>query len=326
MAGEIRTAHPIWKDKWINLGTDDVIPYTLQRGIEGVIYEGVAVKRPFEENNRININDIVSKYLRQSFPAEQYETFNPVKLYTEIDVAVTGQPTQQLEYRYDWSYDDTYNPYDYNEILCAPINGRLSPHQDFIFSMLGQNFLELPSITLTEIDAQGVETSQTINNDPNKNYRLAITPGTKTIKLDDKFTFQVTDGCEGYCLYYVNEYGGWDSLLLDGMGIRTDEYKRFSHKREYDNAVATNTGVVTYLNEITRKWELHTGYLTNGEGSRMHHLLSSPLVYLQDFTTDKILPVLITDEECRYKDYHNNGGQLVEYTINVEIARDYQRQ
>lgn len=136
--------------------------------------------------------------------------------------------------------------------------------------------------------------------------------------------FARQEGCYRYALHYINAYGGWDSIWLSS-GIITDAYSRKTAMRLYSNREISARGKVNFANPYTKKWELHTGWLLGNEGEKMHHLLGSTQVYLQDIQTDELLPVNITDNSCQYKTYRNNGGKLVDYTINCELAQNRER-
>lgn len=116
---------------------------------------------------------------------------------------------------------------------------------------------------------------------------------------------------KNYALYYVNAYGGWDSLAIRGNVTQTDKIQSQTYKNK------TN-GKVKYLNTITPSWQLYTDSMN--DGSKMHHLLESTEVYLHNLETDEIIPVVITDSECVYKTYANQGNARFHYTINVEAS------
>lgn len=123
------------------------------------------------------------------------------------------------------------------------------------------------------------------------------------------FKYQQTN--KNYALYYVNAYGGWDSLAIRGNAVQTDKIQSQTYKSK------TN-GKVKYLNQITPSWSLNTDSMS--DGSKMHHLLESTQVYLHNLETDEIIPVVITDTSCVYKTYSNQGNTRFHYTINVEAA------
>ena len=131
----------------------------------------------------------------------------------------------------------------------------------------------------------------------------------KDVVAVQKYVYKSTD--KNYALYYVNAYGGWDSLAIRGNITQTDNMQSQTYKNK------TN-GKVKYLNTITPTWQLYTDDMN--DGSKMHHLLESTEVYLHNLETDEIVPVVITDSNCVYKTYANQGNKRFHYTINVEAS------
>lgn len=64
--------------------------------------------------------------------------------------------------------------------------------------------------------------------------------------LVDVLQFTYGDGKKDYVLYYVNAYGGWDSLLVGGNVMKRDEFTSHTYRNK-------NRGKVKYLNEISEK-------------------------------------------------------------------------
>lgn len=135
-------------------------------------------------------------------------------------------------------------------------------------------------------------------------------------------TYRFVDTCARYALYYVNAYGGWDTLVMDGTDMEQDELTRHEATRVYDNNSIQNRGTVNHVNEIQKSWTLHTGYLTDEQSGRMHHLLNSVQVYLYDIESGSFLPVVLTGTSTEYKTYRNQGRRLVSYEIQARLAQD----
>lgn len=135
-------------------------------------------------------------------------------------------------------------------------------------------------------------------------------------------TYRFVDTCTRYALYYVNAYGGWDTLVMDGTDMERDELTRHEASRVYDNTDRQNRGTVNHVNDVQKSWKLHTGYLTDEQSGRMHHLLNSVQVYLYDMEEDAFLPVVLTGTSTEYKTYRNQGRRLVSYEIQARLAQD----
>jgi hypothetical protein len=141
------------------------------------------------------------------------------------------------------------------------------------------------------------------------------------VEINDS-TFILEDTCAKYALYYVNAHGGWDSFLIEGNTLEADTLKRYTREVVYDNRDIINRGIHNYVNEITKGFTFHTGWLTGDQGERMHHLINSTNVYMYDIAGQQMIPVTIPTTSCEYKTFKNQGNQLVNYTIQVQIAQN----
>ena len=77
-----------------------------------------------------------------------------------------------------------------------------------------------------------------------------------------------------------------------------------------------------YVNEVTKGFTFHTGWLLGDQGKMMYHLINSTDVYLYDIANEQMIPVTIPTTSCEYKTFKNQGNQLVNYTIQVQIAQN----
>ena len=138
-------------------------------------------------------------------------------------------------------------------------------------------------------------------------------------------TYRFVDTCARYALYYVNAYGGWDTLVMDGTDMEQDELTRHEATRVYDNNSIQNRGTVNHVNEIQKSWTLHTGYLTDEQSGRMHHLLNSVQVYLYDMESGTFVPVVLDGTTTEYRTYRNQGRRLVSYEVRARLAQTRMR-
>lgn len=316
---------PIWKDYQVDLGSSDSgIDYTIHTGLSNssatTIYEGTAYRRPGETSVLVKINDICADYLRQAFVAAEEL---PLSGYFSVWVnnSRKGNVFFYLNYEYKDGDIDKVTTY---ASAHAPITGRAVGGQRIWFTCLRDyaNAVlfgmggEIPeSFYLTDGAAQNVVRT------PDGDVGLAY------INLEDepqcrvRYTYRPRCG-ERYVLEYVNALGGIDCFTPEGLVRQTDSYSRRTITQEYDNANA-GRGTRNWRNDITRRWSIHTGWLTQDEASRMHHLLGSPLVQLYDLDTDEVLPVIVTNADCPYK-IQRDG--MIDYELIVELAQDMARQ
>ena len=332
---------PIWKDYFVTLGMRAVIPFRIrvqdQNG--NIIYNGKSHIKPGETNNSIRINDICADYLTNALPALSQAEFSalsfPLNFVVETFLeywTIAGQ----VQFMNDWSYDDSYNPATMG--MSFPVNGRIDSRQWLVYTAYNASTI---TATLTFTDGTTsqviipVEISADFSDDFNTDFaRSARAAGSGTAVFDlsawdnvasvtiNGKTWEVVTDCREWVVYYVNAYGGWDSLLIEGNAIETDSLKRHTREMEYDNRSIQNRGTQNYVNEITKSYTLHTSWMSDAESLRMHHLLNSPEVYLFNINTGDMIPVTLNNTKTEFKTYKNNGGRLVNYTIDATLAQE----
>ena len=331
-------ANPIWKDYYVNLGTAESVQFRILVG-EDVIYTGKAYKRPGQSDNQIRINDICADFLENVFPKLVGTTFTEAEYVSFVVQTLSGEAWSTkatVQFDNDWSYDYDFNPATMG--MCFPVNGHIDLRQWVVFTAYGAKTITA-TIKLANGDSFDVRIPVEISGDFNADYNndfyqsvRASQTGTavfdlskwgdvKSVTIGNK-SFKVVNTCSRYALYYVNAYGGWDSLLIEGNHSEVDNLTRHMRETEYDNRNVQNRGTHNYVNEIVKTLTLHTSWLSDDESSRMHHLLNSTNVYLGELNSGRMIPVVLTDTTSEYKTYKGNGGKLVNYAINVTIAQE----
>ena len=340
MKNSTMAAVPIWKDVFVTLGTGDSTQYRITIPDTGdVIYSGKAFKRPGETNIYARINDVCADYIENVLPTLSQAEFTRITLPVTFKVQLR-QGTQWVDittaqFLNDWSYDYGY---DANTMgMSFPINGHIDARMPIVWT--GLNVSEVTA-TITFKDGTTaqviipVEITADFNNDFNDDFSRSVrSAGSGTaVFLPDAWdnvakitvgnsTWEVVTNCAEYALYYVNAYGGWDSLLIEGNTLEADTLKRYTREMVYDNRDIQNRGIDNYVNEVTKGFTLHTGWLLGDQGKMMYHLINSTDVYLYDIANEQMIPVTIPMTSCEYRT-KKNQGRLVDYTIQVQIAQN----
>lgn len=306
----------IWKDYEVSFGYVAEADYTIETG-GAQIFAGHAVRRPDTAQLLVRINDVCADYLLHTLPAIGS------RVCTAESSAVTfvvkdggGNTVDTVQFVADWSNDYAHNP----TALADPVNGRVSADQALVFSVLGSTAVP---VTLRFKDGTTQALSISASAGPVQVVTVPLSSITNlagVIAAGREYT--VVDACRRYALMYVNAFGGWDTLLMEGLSMEVDGYTRRTMQQRYDNNAVSARGRVEYVNEVTRRWTLRTGWLADGEAARMHHVLGSTHVYLYDITAGQVLPVTINEDTCEYKTYRNTGAQMVSYRIGVELSQD----
>lgn len=306
---------PIWQDTFYKITTseNDSLVYSIEMietlynegGSEPTttitpVFYGRAWAKPKTNEISIKLNEVCRDYLSSELPdlrtiiiPTTYIHSHAVKnfvLYNDNNV-VLGR----YNFILDWSYDSAnYNIRPY--VMSRPINGKAVNNMMCFYT------------TLTDEDIVQTVISPSITG-VNDAARADI------YRIDE-------NACKAkYALYYLNRYGGWDSFLIEGKGIKKDAYKKYYVDKVYDNTTI-DFGKKVYHNEITTSYELHTGWLKDSESENLaFNLLSSNSVYLHDLEENTISPVVITDADVIYKTFRNQNNKLYNYTINVELSQ-----
>lgn len=332
-------ANPIWKDYTVNLGTSENVLFRIKAG-DFVIYTGRSFMRPGQTENTIRINDICADYLQNVLPTLSQAEFTamemPVTFAVQTQTADGWADADSVQFTYDWSYDDAFDPE--TEGMAFPIDGNVDARQWLIYTAYQK---EQVTAVLTFRDGTelsiliAVARSNDFSSDFNIDFsRSTAAAGSGHAVLDlSKFdnlakvsiggtAYTVADRCHRYALHYVNAYGGYDSLLIEGNSMISDGITRHTREAEYDNRETAGRGTYNYVNEIAKSVTLHTGWLSDASSSRMHHLIGSTEVYLEDIARRRLYPVTLKDTELQHKTYRNNGGNLVNYEITAMLAQN----
>lgn len=335
-------AIPIWKDAIVNIGLVDTLFYRITLADTGeVIYTGKAHRRPGADFNQVRINDVCADWLENVLPTLSQAEFSrlnlPVTFYVQSsENGTTWTNIGSYQFINDWSYDYGYNPATMG--MSFPINSHIDARMPIVWT--GLNVSEVTAtITFKDGTTAQVIIAVAISNDFNSDFNNDFSHSVRSAGSGtavflpsawdnvDKIsvgrsTFQVVTECAKYALYYVNAHGGWDSLLIEGETLEADTLKRYTREMVYDNRDVQNRGIQNYVNEITKGFTFHTGWLLGEQGERMHHLINSTNVYLYDIANEQMIPVTIPTTTCEYRNFHNQGNRLVDYTIQVQVAQN----
>lgn len=335
-------AVPIWKDKEVVLGSGASYDFEIRLGSSSgaAIYAGTAYKRPGATNTVVRINDVCADWLAAGLPALAPVGFTALDLAAKFSVCayISGSWTEKelVEFYNDWSYDRLFDVSA--DPLSCPIMAELDPRQTILVSVINAASV---TFTLTYLDGTtstvvvSIAHSADFNDDFNDDFSdlgTGSTSGAAVLDLSqftdlaqvsaNGVTWEVRDNtCARYAVYYTNAYGGWDSIILDGIARTSDALTRHTAMREYNNADSDRRGWMDFAVEVERNWELNTGILTDDQSELMHHLLNSTNVFLYDFFLGEITPVVLTDVGAQRKTYKGNGRQVIQYTFNAKEAQ-----
>lgn len=326
-------AHPIWRDYILSLPLQEganFVEFSIAYG-NNTIYSGKAYAKPTSTTAEIKINDICADYLANALPSTFPNTGGESHSYIYTFVISHDGATTEVEFYYDWSYDYTKD-YSAEPILSAPILRKIPRNAPLLYTATaGSTQIEIIDYGAysrafsSDFDIGGVKwlnATSVANNVFDLSSYTSAHDSKVLVKAGSgsSIEYALVGDCYRYMLYYLNAFGGWDFLLIEGNDMQTDTYSRKSIGQTYNNAQSRNRGMRNYRNDVTRKWNLRTLWIDDEGAKNMHHLLGSVDVYLYDLQDKQLYPVTINNGNCEYKTYKNNGNKLVRFDIEATLA------
>ena len=304
----------------------------------GVIYDGLVL----DGFGIQNLNEILSQYIHptpiiftSSLQQDNTSHSTFYIYYTQDDWGTWTYDTVILTY--DWSYKPNYN----RSVLSDPIINLIDNRQFFIYTIKAPSpdvintvTMKIENIVVYTFTISGYTYYNLVHDMSDATYpgefsyaysydffvdRSVPIDGVNKITIGPS-TYYVTNTCYRYCLYYLNQYGGWDSLLFRGKELKTDDLSRLSYKKNYV-AQSLDFYNTNYLTTIQERWSLNTSFLNNIESDKMINLMASNKIYIHDLVDSFIAPVVITNSSCEHKNYKNQGRKMATYNIEVSASQ-----
>lgn len=321
---------PIWKDITVQLSASAPaagVAYSVWLA-DTRIFAGTAHARPGQSRTYVRINDILAPYLTRGFAPAGEADIPFAVFHVDVNNVTVWQDNVYADWSYDPLFDSAADP------LNAPLSDILLPGQ------------LVPATRGDEEDSSqitfhiGIETpAGDFNADFNRDFLVFATEYVDVVKTVNPAntawldlmdypsavsvevlgrTYRVGGGvCNKHALYYVNAYGAWDTLVIQGKTDLFDGLTRYTTERVYDNATPEARGEVNYATEIVRSYRFHTSPLPLAQSLGMHHLLNSPHVLVHDTVTGIVRPLVLTGNNTEHKQRGLN-----QYTIEARLARN----
>lgn len=267
--------------------------------------------------------------------SDMKKSYITVDIYNMTGSAYPGVVDATFKYFNDWSRFE--KRYDYTRSLNDPINGKGCDNMIIPFCVY---YDDEATFSIVDTEKNGNVNTYTLST-PSTTFAMRIDRFYDTKKLeykqDDEVIFSYDmDHCGPGAFIYRNRFGGWDSFLIEGNIIKTDNYTKLNYrtKGEYNQGFNFVNSYSQYKLEkhtdnvsIDTTYEAYTGWLSDEEAEKLvFHLLSSPMVFFQDLHRENKLypvddfvnmPIRITTSSAEYKKFRN-GKKMVNYLITFE--------
>lgn len=289
---------PVWRDTIVKYTLTDLVDSVtykiyLQNG-STPIFTGRAYRRPNTDYVEFKINKIAENYLKQSL-GDGSMAVNSFYVY------IDEKPL--APYAFYYAYDYTQGPItDKCMVLSSPINNKVASEGKIVFSAL--NATNSTYTLNVEKLVNGTWSNHTIEYIPkgslvNKIYDVADFGNATKIRVMDKIWDIV---CADYQLIYLNKYGGYDVVNLNGKLGKVDNMSSKSYTKSYNNTT-NEWGENKYNNVITTEYEGHIYFLNQKQSETLDNLYCSTEVYLYDINKGIMKPVIIKDSSLDYQSY-----------------------
>lgn len=256
---------------------------------ESTIFEGRAYKYPDADNIEIKLNPIIFNYLNNSLVGVGNGVDFNNTINTELRnynackrFRIFNRDTNELLIEYRVLYDNSYKLRwrGNEEDLSLPINN------DYAINMI--------DIT-SRVSKLGIVYNK---------FNNTLTP----------------NKCGDYALYYLNNRGGWDTLLVNTKVNKSKNINYFTTER-YAKYLNLDFEQYRYISELQNSYEINTGFLSNEQSTNaVENLLTSNEVYLHNLKENIVYSVIITDTNVKYK-YYNDSMELPYYIIKIKESQ-----
>lgn len=335
-------AVPIWKDKFVNLGTYASRYFRIQVGAT-TIYSGRAYRAASSGDLFIRINDICADYMAQRpgavpLTSASSRTF-PVSFTVQGSADGSSWSTvTTVDFNDDWSYVNGFDPSVSG--FSFPVTGRVDIRQKIYqtrytsgtvnaTARYGDTTLSVPLTVQTTPPPDAFLTALC-----NAGAGYVVFDCASYAAYDGKdltavtigaATYVVTNTCPKKVLYYKNPFGGYDHLLIEGNAARSRSVQRETFVADYANDYRMRERW-NFQNEVTESWSLNTGFLTLDESARMPYLLDSPQVFIADLDTPTVIvPALIATDSYQAETLAVKGTRMKNHTFDVAVAQNEYR-
>lgn len=327
-------AEPIWKDHFTNLGSYSYRYFRI-RVSSTTIYQGKAVRAASSGNLYVRINDICADYMAKK-PGQSGSFTFPVTFTVQTSADGSTWTTKEtVSFNDDWSYVSGFDPSV--DGMAFPITGRVGIWQKIYQTRYGAGSVTATAYYGSTTKSVTCALQQAGGNDDDT--RSLVHAGIGYVVFDcaanatysgktltkvsmGGVTYTVSTKCPEYALLYKNPFGGYDQLLLEGRCRRSRSGSRDTFVANYDNRY-NQREEWTFQNEVTERYTLNTGFLTNEESAKMPYLLDSPDVYLVASTAPSVyIPVTIATDAYEIQKHVGAGG-LVNYQFEVAVSQKF---
>lgn len=327
---------PIWRDTFCKLDYSQYGNCKKYRVINVENSETLFEGKIYWNNQDafLKINDFAQDcfYYNTDFPsAATTKMYSDVHLNVQLNEGVDSWVTVgDYYFYYDYSYDEE----DRNKISKSiQMSDKFDPRAYFLWTVGGFSNSNY-KCTITSTDKSGHSTPSTIVGSLDSYTKSEYNPSLRSISVSvefggsqiENYNFTAENTCREYALYWINRYGGWQTYIITGKVTPKDSVIRNTYLHYVDNNLKRNFGNQSYMNEVTKQWQIQTGFFTDEQSKLFTDLYSSPTVYLHNLDTNEIWSVNVNDKSVDVKLTSNQKkSNHFKHNLTVEASQKQYR-
>lgn len=305
---------PSWRDLDVEISNSVTTYLEYQLTGRDLNYTGRAYPNP-DGRIIVRVSDIIRDTLSPQMPISLEDGITiENEAYNTVVLSVNQTPIHTITMFLDNSFERESIFDETALLLSEPVTGVLDPRQRLIFNV--GYYDGFPMVT---VNGQQYAYDETYSYNVMFNTEMP-TGNTVNINVDGTNTsYTIQPSSADYCLYYVNEKGGYDSILLNHKVTKKTVNTPVNYKK-YGNNTTTNHQKMKLVNDSVITMEFVTGWLKDNQTERIHNIFNTTSAFLHDLNTDKIIPVNISTNQYSQMTMRSNGKKFVNFTIGCEYS------
>ena len=331
---------PIWQDVDISAGPSGKAYWTRIRkdsATGDIIFHG----RTTEYTSDVRMNGVCADYLKTGLPmideAEEFTARNPVAFVLQSSAnGSTWVDKGTVEFYPNWSYDWEFTEGD-KALTMAPSREVTLGQYLMVTVMYADGAPASAKLTLKGTRKDGTVYTHSMDVPEGTKTGTGVFTLSQFASVGDVLEvaglkFNVVDACTRYVLHWFNDYGGWEQMLVRNGAPQSDEVTRYTVQTGKKNSAGwfgSTRAIREYANGSVRKMTLGTGWLDDAGSLRMRGLFNSTDVLLFDTQAaveeGRFIPLVLTGDSMEYKTFRSNGGNLVRYDFEAQVALNFLR-
>lgn len=305
---------PAWRDTEVALG-GNFYKLTCKNSQDGpILFQDNITKAPDKDFLEVNFNRIAESFIE---PRDLYSNSTLTPYFRLLANLEGNGEALQYDYRVtdDWSYTTVGT--STAAVKSRPLQKEVILGGYMVYTIAGGNNTNYQyTLVRNGVEDLSTQISSTPYNYLDLIYQItecgeySILQNHETVLT----TWTVVDA--DYQIIFLNEFGGWDSFVVKGPVVPLSNIAR-------NNFQSFRRRTSTYQNNVTKRYNVSTGILTDEISPVVTRILGSPKLYLIQHnipggTTTRGTNVRGVTDSVEERTFKNQGRQFAVYQFDLE--------